>query len=105
VALRLHCEDRNLRTVLAALPVPFFNGVVLQPLDAFHFGKKFLGECLWWFGLGQTCCSDSQTKASLTRVAFGKSFMRASACQQVTARLRPFPMKSLRIACSECYPE
>lgn len=96
VVLPLHCEGRNLRTVLPALLVPFFKGVVLQPLDAFHLRKKFVGEGLWWCALDQTCSSVSQTKAILARVAFRKIVMRASACQQVIARLRGFPMKSIR---------
>jgi hypothetical protein len=35
---------RNLRTVLPALLVPFFKEVVLEPLDAFHLSKKFVGR-------------------------------------------------------------
>ena len=97
VVLPLHCEGRNLRTVLPALLVPFFKGVVLQPLDAFHLRRKFVGEGLWWCALDQTCSSVSQTKAILARVAFRKIFMRASACQQVIARLRGFPMKSWKL--------
>ncbi len=98
VVLPLHREGRNLRTVLPALLVPFFKGVVLQPLDAFHLRKKFVGEGLWWWwcALDQTRSSVSQTKAILARVAFRKILMRASACQQVIARLRGFPMKSIR---------
>jgi hypothetical protein len=44
VVLPLHCEGRSLRTVLPALLVPFFKGVVLQLLDTFHLRKKFVGE-------------------------------------------------------------
>jgi len=44
VVLRLHGEDRNLASTLAALVVPFFRGVVLQELDAFHLRRKLIGE-------------------------------------------------------------
>jgi len=47
VVLPLHGEDRNLASTLAALVVPFFRGVVLQELDAFHHRKKFVWKELW----------------------------------------------------------
>jgi len=37
---------RNLRTVLPALLVPFFEEVVLEPLDAFHVSKKSVRDGL-----------------------------------------------------------